>query len=226
MGRSRELKLRRSSSRQHSLCSLLPLISFPPFRDIVLGSQPPRRLRVYLAEAPHIHHVALRITELAGTRHAGLAPPLISTVSTKSTLYHRGKMLNYGKFYGNFTFLSPKTSVVLVANVLRKPGSSATANCYLNTMCRSPETKSLVGFPVSQAETSQLIGATPVLKSTRNPSSNWTGSSSPANISTDTVKPGGPESGLVTTPKNHSSSVRLTVVRPPSFFNWVRRHGR
>lgn len=122
-------------------------------------------------------------------------------------------MLNYGKFYGDSTLPFLKTLAILVTDISRKPGSSATENYYLSTMYQSPEAKSPVGFPVNQAETSQSTGVTPVLELTRNPSSNWTESSSPANTSMDTAKSGGPESGLATKPKNHSSSAGLIVVR-------------
>jgi len=122
-------------------------------------------------------------------------------------------MLNYGKFYGNFTFPSLNTPITLVVNIPRKPGSSVTPNCYLNTMCLSLEARSPVGFPANQTETSQLIGVTPVLALIRNPSSNWMVSSSPVSTSTDTVKQEGLESGLATKPKNRSSLVVLIVVR-------------
>ena len=104
-------------------------------------------------------------------------------------------------------------SVILVINILRKPGSSATGNYYLNTMCRSPEAKLPVGFPVNQAGISQSTGVTRVLASTLNPSSNWTESSSPESTFTGKVKLGGLESGPATRLKNHSSSIRLIVVR-------------
>ena len=93
-------------------------------------------------------------------------------------------------------------------------------------MHRSPEARSLVGFPVNQEGASQLTGATPAPASIRNRSSNWTGLSYPESMSTDTVKLGGLESGLATTPKNHSSLIRLIVVRPLSLLGSVRRHER
>lgn len=122
-------------------------------------------------------------------------------------------MLNYGKFYCDSMFPSLESSVVPVAHIPRQPGSSATASYCLNTMYRSPEARSHVGFPVNQAGTLQSTGVTQVLASTPNPSSNWTGSSSPASTSTDTVKLGELESGLATRPKSHLFSIRLIVVR-------------
>ena len=100
------MKLRRSSSPQHSLRSYLPLISFSPLRDTVLGGQPPRRLRVYLAEALRIRRTTPRITPTNrnSPRTSTAAHFNGSTLKPNSTLYCREKMLNYGKFYGTSTF--------------------------------------------------------------------------------------------------------------------------
>ena len=122
-------------------------------------------------------------------------------------------MLYYGNFYGNSALPSLKTLVIPAIDIPRKPGSSATANYYLNTMCQSLEARLPVGFPVDQAETSQSIGVTPALASTRNPSLNRTESSSSANTSTDTVKFGGLVSELATKLKTHSSSLVAWLCR-------------
>lgn len=122
-------------------------------------------------------------------------------------------MLNYGKFYGTFIYRSFEKRRLFPLLTSRKPGSNATANCYLSTTCLFPEARSPAGFLVNQAETSPLIGVTPVLASTRNPSSNWMGLFSPESTFMDTVKLGELGSGLVTIPKNHLSSIRSIVVR-------------
>ena len=227
MGKIAEVEVAIEFSPTFPSLALFPLISFASVRDTVLGGQPPRRLRVILAEPPRVCRTALWITATSRT-----SPPSWTTAhfngldAQNSTLYYRRKMLNYGKFYGDFIFRSLESPVVPFVNISRQPGSSATENYYLNTTCPSPEARSPVGFPANQAGTSQSIGVTQVLESTHNPSLNWTGSSSLASISTDTVKLGGPESGLATRLKNHSFSTRLIVVRLLSLLGSVRRHER
>ena len=93
----------------HSLPPYLLLTSLFSFQDAVLGGNPPRRLSTFFAEFLGTRHTAPRITATSGnsprfrkiTRFNGFDH------SRQIPLpYYQGKMLSYGKFYGDSTFLS------------------------------------------------------------------------------------------------------------------------